>query len=178
MTLHKDFENAGSKPEHGLIIGKFKPPHRGHDYLIDTAHGQCRSLTVLVMARADDDIPGALRLQWLKEQHPGKDIRLITHNLPIGEDTPESWKNWTNLIRSHIPKTDVLFSSEEYAVEFARRLGAAHVCVDAPRSHVPVSATKIRTDFARFRDYVSPSVARWMDAHYRPPKPPKPPSPV
>lgn len=177
MDLSKKFEHAGT-PEQGLIIGKFRPPHRGHNYLINAAHGQCKNLTVLVMARGDDDIPGTLRHQWLKEQHPGKDIRLVTHNLPIGVDTPESWRNWTNLILSIVPKTDVLFSSEEYAVEFARRLGAAHVCVDAARTHVPVSATQIKADFQRYREYVSPSVARWMDAHYRPPKPPKPPSPV
>lgn len=174
------FNNASSNlPHQGLIIGKFKPPHRGHDFLINHGVAQCQSLLVLVMARYDDDIPGSLRAAWLKEQHPGKDIRLVMHNLPIGVDTPESWKNWIALIRANAPKKiDIMFSSEVYAVKFANFLNAQHQCVDAARNAVPVSATQVRDDYARFKGFVSPSVQAWMENnffHKNAPKPtPKP----
>lgn len=33
----------------GIVIGKFYPPHLGHNYLIDTAAAGCDELTVLVV---------------------------------------------------------------------------------------------------------------------------------
>ena len=35
---------------HGLVVGKFYPPHRGHQYLIRQAAARCAQVTVLVMA--------------------------------------------------------------------------------------------------------------------------------
>jgi len=37
---------------HGLVIGKFYPPHLGHHHLIAGAARQVERLTVLVMASA------------------------------------------------------------------------------------------------------------------------------
>jgi nicotinamide mononucleotide adenylyltransferase len=166
---------ASDLPQQGLIIGKFKPPHRGHDFLINHGAAHCQSLIVLVMARHDDDIPGTLRAAWLKEQHPGKDIRLVTHDLPIGVDTPESWKNWIALIRANAPKKiDIMFSSEGYAVKFANLLKARHQCVDAARIAVPVSATQVRNDYSQFKGFVSPSVRAWMEKHFFTQTPQKP----
>jgi cytidyltransferase-like protein len=34
---------------HRLVIGKFSPPHRGHQHLIETAARDCATVTVLVM---------------------------------------------------------------------------------------------------------------------------------
>ena len=41
---------AGMTYEHGLVLGKFYPPHAGHHHLIRTASEHCRRLTVLVEA--------------------------------------------------------------------------------------------------------------------------------
>ncbi|HNV70453.1 MAG TPA: adenylyltransferase/cytidyltransferase family protein, partial [Candidatus Ozemobacteraceae bacterium] len=49
------------RPETGLIIGKFLPPHRGHQFLIDFARRHCRKLTVLVCTLQREPIPGRLR---------------------------------------------------------------------------------------------------------------------
>lgn len=162
------FNKASSGlPQQGLIIGKFKPPHRGHDFLINHGAAHCNALTVLVMARDDDDVPGTLRAAWLREQHPGKDIRLVMHALPIGVDTPESWKNWIALIRANMPqKIDIMFSSEGYAVKFADLLNAKHQCVDEARLNVPVSATQVRNDYSQFKGFVSPAVQAWMEKNF------------
>jgi HTH-type transcriptional repressor of NAD biosynthesis genes len=51
--------------KHGLVIGKFYPPHRGHKYLIDTAVAQCESVTVIVCWKKSQRISGVLRAQWI-----------------------------------------------------------------------------------------------------------------
>ena len=45
----------------GLLLGKFLPPHRGHQHLVDFAAACCERVTVLVCTRTDDPIPGADR---------------------------------------------------------------------------------------------------------------------
>ena len=42
----------------GLVIGKFCPPHRGHDLLIDAATTQSEQAVVIVCAKPTDTIPG------------------------------------------------------------------------------------------------------------------------
>ena len=43
---------------HGLVIGKFLPPHRGHGLLINTACSCSDQVTVIVCAKDADPIPG------------------------------------------------------------------------------------------------------------------------
>lgn len=41
---------------HGLVIGKFYPPHLGHEYLIRTAAAHCRNVTVAVLGSSVESI--------------------------------------------------------------------------------------------------------------------------
>ena len=50
---------------HGLVIGKFYPPHAGHHHLIRAAAARCARLTVVVMAATVESIPLARRVAWL-----------------------------------------------------------------------------------------------------------------
>ena len=52
---------------HALVIGKFYPPHAGHEYLIRAAADAARNVTVVVMAADVESIPLDLRVAWLKE---------------------------------------------------------------------------------------------------------------
>lgn len=44
-------------PRHGLIIGKFYPPHAGHHLLVRTAAAVCSRVTVVVMAAEMESVP-------------------------------------------------------------------------------------------------------------------------
>ena len=46
----------------GFLLGKFLPPHRGHQYLIDFARNHVDHLTVLVCTIAREPIPGHFAL--------------------------------------------------------------------------------------------------------------------
>src|SRR5262245_49239216 len=62
---------------HGLVIGKFYPPHAGHHHLIDTAADRCERLTVLAAGSPQETIPIALRAAWLRERHPQSHVEVV-----------------------------------------------------------------------------------------------------
>jgi len=132
----------------GLIIGKFLPPHRGHAYLIETALRQVDRLIVLVCSLEREPIPGGRRVEWLREMFPGVDVRHHTNENPSWpHEDPRFWEIWIASIKRHVPEAvDLVFSSEEYGEELARRLGSRHVLVDRERSRYPVSGHAVRND--------------------------------
>jgi HTH-type transcriptional repressor of NAD biosynthesis genes len=132
----------------GLIIGKFLPPHRGHAFLVETARARVDRLVVLVCSLAREPIPGERRAAWLREMCPGVDVRHHTDENPSWpHEHPEFWEIWTASIRRLLPiGPDLVFSSEDYGEELARRLGARHVLVDRERRAFPVSGTAVRED--------------------------------
>ena len=133
---------------HGLILGKFLPPHRGHLHLIQEALRRVDTLTLLVCSLEREPIPGALRYEWMRELVPNARVMHVTDENPqYPEEHPDFWSIWIKTIRDHEPsKIDVVFTSEDYGDELARRLDAVHECIDRERSVEPISGTAIRND--------------------------------
>jgi len=133
----------------GLIFGKFLPPHRGHVFLVERGRAEVAELTVAVCSLAREPIPGELRFQWMRELCPGARVVHVTDENPSYPHEHEAfWQIWAEtLLRAMGGRPpDVLFTSETYGDEMARRLGARHVLVDLQRVQVPIAASAIRTD--------------------------------
>lgn len=152
---------------HGLVIGKFYPPHAGHHHLIDTAAARCARVSVVVAASTAESIPLALRATWLREAHPqaGVTIAPVVDDVEIDYDDPEIWSAHVEVFRHALalahggtPEIDAVFSSEKYGPELARRFGAVHVDVDPDRERFPVSGTMVRHDPAACWRWLSPGV--------------------
>ncbi len=132
----------------GLVIGKFMPLHHGHIALIEFAAAHCNELIVSMSYNATDMISGELRLSWIKEtfkdQSNIKPFSIVDDfdngDLPLSERT----RIWANRMRQVYSPIDIVFSSEEYGVPFAKNLGAEHKGFDPERKLFPVSATRIR----------------------------------
>ena len=154
----------------GLIVGRFDPPHLGHSFMIERARAGCDRLVVYVNTSEERDAaPGRLRAAWLAQLHPDVDVREVRHSLPTDFEDEELWSTWIELFRDRWPHEDgpdVVFSSDPYVDELARRLGAESVVVDAGRSEVPISATQIRDDPARHLDFLAPPVRRWVEDNW------------
>ena len=149
----------------GLVVGKFNPPHRGHQLLLEAAAAQVAELLVLVYAHPDDPAhPAAERAAWLRELYRGDDgsqgphvgatpLRIIALTAADGvpPDTADDYtqrefvRQW---LQEHGHRIDLVFSSEAYGPGFAEHLGAAHVAVDNARQQVPVSGTMLRAALA------------------------------
>jgi HTH-type transcriptional repressor of NAD biosynthesis genes len=146
--------------DHALIVGKFFPPHVGHEYLVRTALEFSRRVTVLVLAASSEPLPMALRAQWLRQCFPDTaDLRVVAalDDVPVDYDDEAIWRAHVDVMRRALrgdaavhdePErpVDVVFSSEEYGETLARWFGARHVCLDRGRALHPVSATAIRRD--------------------------------
>ncbi len=143
----------------GLIIGKFYPPHRGHKYLIDHARSMCTSLTVILCYKETETIPGILRAEWLQRIHPDVRILAIEDN-KLGDDDSEGWAKFTISILGYVP--DAVFTSEAYGDPYASFMGTVHVLVDRNRTHVPISATMVRSDPMKYADFLEPCVRAYF----------------
>jgi len=142
----------------GLVIGKFYPPHGGHKFLIETALRAVDHLDVLVCVLPSQTISGDLRQRWLQEIHPDANVMQIED---IGEDdNSEVWASYTKRILGQAP--DFVFTSEGYGDAYARFLGCRHVLVDHDRRHVPISATRIRSNPLAYWDFMEPCVRAYF----------------
>ena len=55
----------------GLVLGKFAPLHRGHQYVIETALQQVEQLYIMVYACDElPDIPMDQRIGWIEKLYP------------------------------------------------------------------------------------------------------------
>jgi len=143
----------------GLIIGKFMPVHTGHLALIDAARAQVDTLTLILFSKPDEPIPGAVRLGWLRALYPTLTIHHIDEPGAVDYADEAAWAFWTAAIRAaHPAPVAVVFSSEPYGLELARRLGARHVAFDPERTQMPISATQVRADPMAHWQYLPPPV--------------------
>ena len=141
---------------HGLVVGKFYPPHRGHRYLIERAADLCASVTVLVMAAGSETVPLADRVAWLRASCAdlqGVVVAGVRCDVPVDLSDEAIWAAQVAVMRAALegsgrPPVDAVVSSEPYGDELAARFGAKHVCIDSGRTTVPVSASRIRADLA------------------------------
>jgi HTH-type transcriptional regulator, transcriptional repressor of NAD biosynthesis genes len=152
--------------EHGVIVGKFFPPHEGHMYLIATALFHCRRVSVLVLGSSAERLSMRVRAQWIRDCFPAADGLRVTAELddvPIDFGSDAIWGDHMAVMRRGLQRlaaeygddhpVDAVFSSEEYGAELARRFGARHVCLDRARALHPVSGSVVRADLP----------AHWME---------------
>lgn len=132
----------------GMVLGKFLPPHLGHQYLIDFARHYVDQLTLVVGTLEQEPIPGALRFDWMRELYEGTGVRVVhlDKELPQApEEHEDFWKIWEDSLRPLLPQSlDYVFASEDYGWKLAEVLDATFVPVNILRSAIPVSGTAIR----------------------------------
>ena len=142
---------------HGVVIGKFLPPHAGHLHLIERARARVERLTAIVCQRPEDPIPGARRLAWLQELAPGVETVLVDDRWD-----PSDSALWARLTLGWLgARPDVAFTSEDYGEAWARAMGCAHVLVDRERTAVPVSGSAVRADPLAAWEHLPPPVRAW-----------------
>lgn len=160
--------------ERGLIIGKFMPFHRGHEYLIRFAMQHCDTLDVIVCTNRQEPLEGHRRWQCVARSLAGLqeckvNVLWYQNDLPQEPEgiTDEAfWKAWVRGVTNEVHylkgigprgrvQYDALFASEDYAWRFARELGAEYVPVNPIRSIVPISATKIRENPLAYWEYLT-----------------------
>ena len=138
---------GGARVTHGLVIGKFYPPHAGHVALIRAALAACDRVTVQVLVSSAESLPGDLRAAWLREEVPGAHIVVGLDDHPVDYASDAAWDAHVDVMTALLDEAvDVVFTSDSYGAELATRLGARWHQVDPGRSATPVSGRAIRAD--------------------------------
>jgi NadR type nicotinamide-nucleotide adenylyltransferase len=156
---------------HGLVVGKFYPPHQGHAFLVRSAAAFCDDVTVAVLAASVESIPLELRVGWMREQFA--DARNVhieggIDDHPVDFDDADVWDAHDAVFDQVLSQSgvaarvDATFCSETYGAELARRRVAANVCLDLDRSAFPVSATAVRRDPLSYWDYLAPGPRAYL----------------
>jgi NadR type nicotinamide-nucleotide adenylyltransferase len=171
----------------GLVVGKFSPLHRGHEYLLREALAQSERL--LCISYSSPEKPrceAEARRRWFAELFPtvehlaldgGAVLKFRNTNpeippLPDNDASELEHRLFVAQVCLKIFGTavDAVFTSELYGDGFAAELtrqfrssGASsrsveHVLVDHERLNVPISATALRNAPALWHDFLSPVV--------------------
>jgi NadR type nicotinamide-nucleotide adenylyltransferase len=149
-----------AKTGHGLILGKFLPPHAGHLYAVRLAENFVERLTVLVCSISREPIPGALRYAWMRELFPQARVVHVTEELPQEpQEHPQFWDIWRHtVLRAAVEPIDYVFASEHYGQRLADEVGAKFIPVDIARQVLPVSGSAIRARPLDHWRYIPPCV--------------------
>jgi HTH-type transcriptional regulator, transcriptional repressor of NAD biosynthesis genes len=147
---------------HALVVGKFYPPHAGHECLIRAAAHHAAQVSVIAMAASSETLTLEERVAWLREiftSLPQVRVVGVRDDAPIDYASDAVWTAHVELMREGVRAAeklrahaagpvDAVFSSEDYGAELGRRFGAAAVYVDRERALYPVSGTAVRADLA------------------------------
>jgi len=149
---------------HGMVLGKFLPPHTGHVHLIEFAQRCVERLTIVVGTLAREPIRGDLRAGWMRELFPRANVVHLTDENPQDpSEHPQFWEIWKASLQRVVPRPiDCVFASEPYGARLAADHGARFVPVDPARSVVPISGTAVRADPVGHWAFLPPPVR----AHY------------
>jgi HTH-type transcriptional regulator, transcriptional repressor of NAD biosynthesis genes len=142
-------------PKLGLIVGKFAPPHKGHQLVIDTALEACDQVIVLVYSNPDfPDMPSHARADWIRQAYRNNSCLQVF----VPEDSPpndadefthrEAVRIW---LEERDFKPRIVFGSEEYIAGFASHIKAIPFVVDLERLRVPTSGTEVRKIWQTYR---------------------------
>lgn len=162
----------------GLVVGKFCPLHKGHEYLCEYALSQCERVIILSYTSEDYGFDANTRKNWLRGMYLDQsrlDIHVIDNLVHMKDDAPDEVHRQfcaDYLLETLDTTVQAVFSSESYGQGFAEHLSnyfseklstpvpVEHVMVDLFRLNFPVSGTNLRSGAADLYEFVSPHVRR------------------
>lgn len=152
-----------------LVIGKFLPLHKGHEFLLRSAVSMGGTADVIIGIGKDDPYSFTERSKWIYDILWGS-VNVYGVLEPDTSPTYDEngtaqeewyWDYWVNAIKKTetIPRR-FLFTSDLYGKELARRTGLVWVPVDPDRQFYNISGTKIREDVTGSWDMLPATVRR------------------
>ena len=144
----------------GFVIGKFYPPHLGHSHLIREALAKVEHLVVVVCGEAGQAPTLEQRAAWLQEIFPQIEVRML--DTASFDSTSElAWTNATQLVLGEVP--ELMISSENYGEHYSQLLGCKHTHVDLDRTVVPIAASDIRKNPAKYLHFLEAPVRSYYE---------------
>jgi len=151
--------------EVGVVIGKFYPLHKGHQYLIKTAKKKVNNLYIIICGKYDENPKLETREILIKKIYNDPKITVCCI-IDIDYD-PDDSKLWARLTKETILCCpNIVFTSENYGNEYARQLGCIHELVDINRINVPICGTSIRHNPYKYWDFLDKGIAEFYTTRF------------
>lgn len=173
--------------ERGLVVGKFSPLHLGHEFMINCASRECAEVALISYSQPElPGCDTALRESWLKTRFSSARILVLDNarlahrlgpnhlwsQLPSNDAPAEAHRAFCAFVCDEFLgfRPDAVYSSEDYGPGFAESLtkhfrqnGAQSftvysVIVDQARTAFPISATELRGNPAKLKQWLAPEV--------------------
>lgn len=144
----------------GLILGKFAPLHKGHQFMIETALNEMDELYVLIYDSDLINVPLHIRSIWIKTLYPQAKVLEAWDGPQEVGDTPEIKKLNEDYILQKLQgiKITHFYSNEFYGEHVSLALCAENRQIDRLRDSFPISATMIRKNPYQYKEFVNPIV--------------------
>ena len=153
----------------GFVFGKFLPFHKGHEAMIRFARSKVDFLSVMVCASDKESVDADTRKAWIEKtcaDVPNLNVLTFNYNesdLPNSSESSRAVsKKWVEVFKAYFPDYSTVVTSEPYGAYIAEYMGIQHISFDRERLHVPVSASKIRSDLFAYWQYLPDAVKSSM----------------
>ena len=147
----------------GLVLGKFAPLHKGHQFLIETAVQENDRVIVLIYDAPEvTSIPLPVRANWIRTLHPSVEVQEAWDGPREVGNTAAIRKRHEAYLLKRLQGEEItaFYSSEFYGTHVSAALSALDRRLDPDRQRFPISATAIRQDSYVHRQYLDPLVYR------------------
>jgi HTH-type transcriptional repressor of NAD biosynthesis genes len=140
---------------HAVVAMKAWPFHRGHNALIEHALDAAEHVSILVIGSIGEEPDYRIRAGWIVETFKDRNVHVypcaniytddMSSDPATAEEASRFWAVYTKqILANDLP--DVVVSSEEYGIRWAKHMGIAHIMHDANRTFYMTSGTEIRRD--------------------------------
>lgn len=147
--------------KNGIVIGKFYPLHKGHQYLIETAYNNCDNLHIILCSLDNETPNGDIRFNFLKKFVENKKIN-IYHIKNYETKYNNDSLYWVNKTIEIIKiKPDIIFCSENYGKTYSEIMNCENYIVDFSRNKFNISGTMIRNNPYKYWDYIDSYVKEY-----------------
>ncbi len=140
----------------GFTIGKFAPLHKGHEFLISTGIKEMDEFYVVIYDTDITKVDINRRTEWIKRLFPTvKIIQAFNSPKQYGLDDESvkiQMEYLSNLVKSINPTS--FYSCEPYGEKVAEYLKINNRIVDLNKEHIPISATFIRKNLEKNKEYL------------------------
>lgn len=140
----------------GLILGKYAPFHRGHQFVAEKALSEMDRVICMIYDTDVIQIPLQVRAEWIRALYPQIEV-IECWDGPEGYGLDEETIRIQNsyiLKKMEGIKITHFYSSEPYGESVSQCLKATNVIVDTDRANIPISATMIRSDPYKYKHFL------------------------
>lgn len=146
-----------------VVIGKFMPMHKGHEFLFGFAQAHAENVFVLVDNTPKDTIDVKVRATIIQNSHKELMVGFFPNKMPQDpSETEHFWSIWSTSMQKQVNalageevKIDAVVASMDYGKKLAESLSCDFLPLDINRSTLNISATEIRNDAQKYFHFIS-----------------------